>query len=127
MWMNPVSDVMGGWWIYDVDRTTGEVTLTTECIENFMLFIPFSILLLWALIEYINLPMTSLKKCVLFSGRTVFIFSLSIEFAQVFFRLGTFQFSDLFYNTLGGILGGLIFWIGSKGGKRNENRNFDNA
>ncbi|MCC9084868.1 VanZ family protein [Enterococcus faecium] len=31
----------------------------------------------------------------------VFLFSLSIEFTQLFFRLGTFQLSDLFYNTLG--------------------------
>ncbi|HFD3535039.1 TPA: VanZ family protein, partial [Enterococcus faecium] len=41
----------------------------------------------------------------------VFLFSLSIEFTQLFFRLGTFQLSDLFYNTLGGLIGALLYWL----------------
>ena len=47
-------------------------------------------------------------------SRTAFLFSLAIEFLQLFLRLGTFQLSDLFYNTLGGALGGMIYWIGWK-------------
>ena len=43
--------------------------------------------------------------------KTAFLFSLAIEFLQLFLRLGTFQLSDLFYNTLGGVLGGMIYWI----------------
>ena len=38
MWLNPLSDVMGGWWIYKEDSKTGEMVLTTECIENLILF-----------------------------------------------------------------------------------------
>ena len=34
---------MEGWGLYD-----GEGKLTTEAIENFMLFVPFTILLFWA-------------------------------------------------------------------------------
>ncbi|WP_262369700.1 VanZ family protein [Enterococcus faecium] len=41
----------------------------------------------------------------------MFLFSLSIEFTQLFFRLGTFQLSDLFYNTLGGLIGALLYWL----------------
>ena len=43
LWMNPLSDVMTGWTL-----TNAKGELTTEPIENLMLFIPFSILLLWA-------------------------------------------------------------------------------
>ena len=37
-------------------------------------------------------------------------FVLTIEFVQVLFHLGTFQLSDLFYNTLGGMCGGMIYY-----------------
>lgn len=39
-----------------------------------------------------------------------FIFSISIEALQLFLRLGTFQLSDLFYNTVGGMIGGLMYY-----------------
>ena len=48
MWNNPVSNVMGNWWIYKSDGS-----LTTECFENLALFIPFTILLLWIFREKI--------------------------------------------------------------------------
>ena len=40
------------------------------------------------------------------SGRIAlaFIFSVSIEMLQLLLRLGTFQLSDIFYNTVGGVL-----------------------
>ena len=38
------------------------------------------------------------------------IFSISIEMLQLLLRLGTFQLSDIFYNTVGGVLGGLIYY-----------------
>lgn len=41
-------------------------------------------------------------------------FSISIEMLQLFLRLGTFQLSDLFYNTVGGALGGLMYYAGMK-------------
>ncbi|MBQ1658366.1 MAG: VanZ family protein, partial [Clostridia bacterium] len=43
------------------------------------------------------------------SCRAVLIFSLIIEFSQMFFCLGTFQLADIVYNTSGGIIGGLIY------------------
>ena len=33
------------------------------------------------------------------------------DFLQLFLRLGTFQLSDLCYNTLGGAIGGVLYWI----------------
>ena len=37
---------------------------------------------------------------------------------QLLLRLGTFQLSDIFYNTVGGIIGGLIYSVVMKAGKR---------
>ena len=50
-----------------------------------------------------------------------FLFSISIEFLQLFLRLGTFQLSDIVYNTLGGLLGGLIYFIAYKIKHRKKN------
>ena len=36
MWMNPLSDVMGDWWIWKTEAD-GTVTITTECFKNLFL------------------------------------------------------------------------------------------
>ena len=46
--------------------------------------------------------------------KIVAVFSFMIEFAQLLFHLGTFQISDLTYNTLGGAVGGVIYCVGYK-------------
>lgn len=46
--------------------------------------------------------------------KIVAVFSFMIEFAQLLFHLGTFQISNLTYNTLGGAVGGVIYYIGYK-------------
>lgn len=109
MWENPVYNVIGVWGIYNEN---GE--LTTEAIENLALFIPFTILLLWCFHEKIIGESVNILTTLWQSTTVVFLFSLSIEFLQLFLRLGTFQLSDLFYNTLGGLIGGLIYWCGYK-------------
>lgn len=109
LWVNPVSNVMGGWWIWKVD-TNGEKVLTTECFENIILMFPFTVLLMWTakekLIENLNI-----KNIILKCTQVAFLFSVCIEFLQLFLRLGTFQLSDIFYNTLGGCLGGMVYGI----------------
>ena len=105
VWLNPLSNVIGVWGL-----TNAQGELTTEVIENLILFIPFTILLLWSFREKIVGPKVKLGITLWKSAVTVFIFSLIIEFLQLFVRLGTFQLSDLFYNTLGGFIGGLIYW-----------------
>ena len=41
-----------------------------------------------------------------------------IEMLQLLLRLGTFQLSDIFYNTVGGVLGGLMYCVVIKARKR---------
>lgn len=105
MWENPVSDVLGGWGLYDKE---GEVS--TEAIENVMLMLPFIILLLWTFKEKL-LKKVSISSTVWTGIKFSFLFSISIEFLQLFLRLGTFQLSDIVYNTLGGFLGGVIYFL----------------
>lgn len=113
MWMNPLSDVMGGWGIWET--VNGERQLTTECIENVIMMVPFSAVVLWTFGEKIE---NSLKKILWQSGKIAFCFSISIEMLQLLLRLGTFQLSDIFYNTVGGALGGLLYYVAMKARKR---------
>ena len=48
------------------------------------------------------------------------LFSFVIEFSQLLFHLGTFQISDLVYNTLGGTIGGLMYYVIYRFRHRNE-------
>ena len=113
MWMNPLSKVMGGWGIWEI--VYGKRQLTTECIENVILMIPFSALVMWTFEEKVG---NNWKKILCQSGKIAFIFSISIEMLQLLLRLGTFQLSDIFYNTIGGVLGGLIYYMLKKVRKR---------
>ena len=104
MWMNPLSDVMGGWGIWET--VNGEQKLTTECIENVIMMVPFSAVVMWTF---------DVEKGVVWkSTKLGLIFSVSIEMLQLLLRLGTFQVSDIVYNTLGGMLGGLCYIVGKK-------------
>lgn len=108
IWMNPLSDVIGIWGLYR--EKNGEMILTTEVPENLILFIPFIVLLLWTFEDklLIKISVPSVLWC---SVKITFCFSFAIEMLQLFLRLGTWQLSDLFYNTLGGAVGGLIYWM----------------
>ena len=102
--LNPLSDVMSGWGIWEI--VNGERRLTTECIENAMMMLPFSAVVLWTFQEKIG---SGWKKILWQSGKIAFIFSTSIEMLQLLLRLGIFRLSDIFYNTVGGMLGGLMY------------------
>ena len=113
LWLNPLSDVMGGWGIWE--NVNGEQKLTTECIENVIMMVPFTSIVLWTFGEKIG---NGRKKLLWYSGKIAFGFSVSIEMLQLLLRLGTFQLSDIFYNTVGGIIGGLIYSVVMKARKR---------
>ena len=113
LWMNPLSDVMGGWGIWEIKN--GERQLTTECIENVIMMVPFSSVVMWTFGEKIG---SGWKKILCYSGKIAFIFSVSIEMLQLLLRLGTFQLSDIFYNTVGGVVGGLVYYATMKARKR---------
>ena len=108
MWANPVSNVIGVWGLYNEN---GE--FTTEAIENLVLFLPFIILLFWGFREKL-LPKLTLLSVLWKATKITFLFSFAIEMLQLFLRLGTWQLSDLCYNTLGGAIGGLIYYIAYK-------------
>lgn len=112
LWLNPLSDIMGGWGIWKVS-SDGTKELTTECIENIILMFPFTSVLMWTMKEKL-VKVVSLKSLAIKSAEAAFCFSLTIEFLQLFLRVGTFQLSDLCYNTLGGCLGGVAYWIAWK-------------
>lgn len=78
------------------------------------MFIPFSILLLWTFQQELLGESKSIGfgKTVWKATKVVAVFSFVIEFTQLLFHLGTFQISDLLYNTLGGAIGGIIYYIG---------------
>ena len=113
LWLNPLSKVMGGWGIWEIEN--GERKLTTECIENVIMMVPFSAIVMWTFREKIE---NSWKKILCNSGKIAFIFSISIEMLQLLLRLGTFQLSDIFYNTVGGVVGGLVYYATMKAKKR---------
>ena len=104
LWLNPLPDVMGGWGIWET--VNGEQELTTEGIENVIMTVPFSAVVMWTFGEKIG---NSWKKILWYSGKISFIFSINIEMLQLLMGLGTFQLSDIFYNTVGGVLGGLMY------------------
>ena len=106
-------DVMGGWGIWET--VNGEQQLTTECIENVIMMVPFSVVVMWTFGEKIG---SGCKKILWQSGKIAFIFSVSIEMLQLLLRLGTFQLSDIFYNTVGGMIGGLMYCAVMKVRKR---------
>lgn len=94
-------------WLGIWETVNGEQKLTTECIENVIMMMPFSAVVMWTFEEKIG---NGWKKILWQSGKIAFIFSISIEMLQLFLRLGTFQLSDLFYNTVGGMIGGLMYY-----------------
>ena len=112
LWMNPLSKVMGSWGIWET--VNGEQKLTTECIENVIMMVPFSSVVMWTFKEKTG---NGWKKILWYSGKIAFIFSVSIEMLQLLLRLGTFQLSDIFYNTVGGMLGGLVYYVTMKARK----------
>ena len=69
--------------------------------ENVIMMVPFSAVMMWTFEEKIGI---SWKRILWQSGKIAFIFSISIEMLQLLLRLGTFQLSDIFYNTVGGLM-----------------------
>lgn len=99
--MDSLSNIYDGWLIkrypYSFDLTP---------LENILMFIPFSFLLCFFLVKYKNF---STKTSLTISSVFTLLLSLIIEFSQLYLQIGTFQISDIVYNTLGGMIGGLIF------------------
>lgn len=105
-WGNELGNVLGVWSLYN------NMELNTEFLENTILFIPLILFGFNAFksnlfkdkkITFIN----TISKSLLYG----FSFSLIIEITQFLFRIGDFQLSDLFFNTIGALIGGIIYYI----------------
>lgn len=107
-WSKPLSKVFDSWKIMN-----GDGTWNVDPVKNTVLFIPYIAVLFWALQDRV-LKSEGLWATMGAAVKYGFAFSLTIELLQLILCLGTFQLSDLFYNTLGGLIGGLIYWCGHK-------------
>lgn len=101
----PLADVFGGWSIVNEDGS-----LYTDGIENLILFIPYSVM-----VAILRRQKSTVKakplNLLCFVTCWCFVSSLLIELTQLMLRAGTFQLADLFYNTLGGVIGCLVYII----------------
>ena len=99
-WGNPLGNVIGAWGL----TYKGEPNY--ELFENVLLFIP--------LIPLYKIGRLD-DRVRFFRGKRIILLplllSLSIEIIQLFTRAGTLQLSDIIYNTVGGIIGGLGYLI----------------
>lgn len=90
----PYKSVLKGFRLYNNGRWS------KECIENILLFMPYTFFFLQALA-----PEKTFKAAFLIALST----SLFVEISQLIFWLGAFQFSDLIYNVIGGMIGWLLW------------------
>lgn len=99
---SPFEKFMQGWFI----EKKGNV-YNFESVENIILYIPYIFLFFAAFFDrrakYKNKDI--IKNAVILSLCT----SLIIEFLQTVFHIGTLQLSDIVYNTLGGMIGVILF------------------
>lgn len=107
----PLDSVMGSWSFMFLGRPDWQV------IGNVLAFIPFGFLLLWA---FGSTP--TCWKGLRRSAAVSFLSSLFIETCQLIFHLGTFQLSDLIYNTLGGFAGGAAYYVYVKARKKGNTK-----
>lgn len=107
IWEDTFRDVIGVWGIFD-----RQGKLYTENIENILLIVPFSFAMLAAFRNKL-LPggKASLGRCVLKGAICGCVLSLLIEACQLFLKLGAVQLSDVVYNSVGGLLGGMCYWL----------------
>lgn len=111
MWEYPLANVIGVWGIYTTDQSTGAKVIATEGIENVVLFIPLLFLLFWAYPMNKYLKSNSYSSYLRHGFKLAFLISCSIEFTQLFLRIGAFQLSDIAQNTLGGVIGTAFYWL----------------
>ena len=104
----PLENVWGGWGI-EVFEYTGIDYGTL--IGNILMFVPLTVITLFTFGDVFSSVKEMIIKCMAFS----FCVSLIIELLQLIFHKGTFQISDIVYNTLGGLAGvGIYILIQTK-------------
>ena len=106
---NPLSNVLGEWGFYE--EVNGQPIFNANVPENILLLLPFIVLLFVSFKEKIFKDKVTFLKVLGHSFVISFFSSLTIETLQLLLHLGTWQLSDLCYNTVGGVAGGMIYFI----------------
>lgn len=106
---NPLLNVFGEWSLYE--KINNDIIINNNAVENIIMLMPFIFLLLLSFPQKFFKNKVTLLKVLRYSLTVSFLFSFTIESLQLLLHLGTFQLSDLFYNTLGGTVGGIIYYI----------------
>lgn len=70
---------------------------------NIVCFTPFGL--------YLAVEMEKKKALIFKVTLLTFLFSLCVETVQLYFKIGIFDVDDLMLNTLGGMLGGMLYKI----------------
>lgn len=105
---SPYNRVLEGWTLEKYKDGNWDF----DAASNLVLFIPM-IFLLFKAFPHINREQR-LKNVLLNAIRASFCLSCIIECWQLFLAIGTFQLADIVYNTLSGLIGGVIYWCGYK-------------
>ena len=95
-WANPLTSVWASFGLYKTDGT-----LNTDLFTNLFMFIPFIFLYIMAF----NPPIPWKAALLLSVGS-----SLLIEVSQLIGWLGNFQIADIVHNTIGGMVGCIIWY-----------------
>lgn len=105
-WVYPLTNPIGDWGIY-----TSDGSFNFDLFENIVMFIPLIGMLPVAFPDVLKTKDYNAWKSMIKLIMVAFICSLCIETTQLLLRLGKFQLSDIFFNTLGGVIGALIWRI----------------
>lgn len=125
-WVNPWQNIIGQWTLQVGDD------FNFDFVENILLFIPETFLLLLCdakafcfnspfkgIVEVLKIQKNEqvgddkVSLLMIFRNTAAVSLSLSvfIECSQLFLKIGTFQLSDIFCNILGGLIGGIAYYI----------------
>ena len=80
--------------------------LSNRIDENLIMLLPHSFVISVLISATKSVKISN--KLIIYSSLSAFLLSVFIEVMQIIAHLGTFQISDIVYNTLGGIIGGFI-------------------
>lgn len=78
------------------------------------MLVPFTFLLGWTYGERLSYARVAVPAYVWLAGLAL-AFSFCVEGLQLVLHLGTWQLADIVYNTLGGVVGGLLWWALARG------------
>lgn len=109
IWQCPWENIIGEWGVF-----TSDGVINTEGMLNILLFVPLTYFGILGFYQQDRLS----KEILLNIIKISFGFSCLIEISQLFLRVGTFQLSDIFQNTLGGFIGAVIYVMQRKIMKR---------